>query len=225
MARRGIHAADGHGPGWGALAGLVLVACGCGKAAPPAPPPQPPPMSAMDKQNYDLTVGWVRDFERGFLDEGEATVDRCKAGAPDAVRLTFLDARLERPFTLAIGPNANGALAVWYGLRFDPKARTFALDAAQGMQLDVNGWRQVRGSMTDARFAALPSGSAAGGPPNFGSLGGAWFLETCLDGQYRLVIRDLPYSDADADFARPARGMVRLAGSVYTFGEPVGGGP
>jgi hypothetical protein len=203
------------------LAGLLAA---CGKAPPPAPP-QPPPMTAVQKQNYDMTVGWMRDLERGLLDDGKATVDLCVPGAPDATRLTFFDKALERPFTLGISANPKGALAVWYGLRYDPASRTFALDAAQGMQLDVNGWRQVRGSVTDARFAALASGSAGGAPPTFGSQGGIWFIETCLDGQYRLVVRDLPYNDADADFARPARGMVRLAGSVYTFGEPVGGGP
>jgi hypothetical protein len=202
-----------------ALGIVVMGLAGCGDAP---PPPGPPPLTPQQQQALAYTHKTFDAFLQSLLGDGHTPAAPCRASAPESVRLTFLDARYARAFTVSVSANQRGALAVWDSITRDAKTRAFGLGYRQGMQLDVNGWRQVRQSVLYARFRSIEPGALSGGPPSFGSQGGVWVIESCLRGEYSLAARDLPYRDQDEDFARTARTIVRLSGSVHTFGEPAG---
>ena len=197
----------------------TLFAAACGDAA---PPPAPPALTAQQVQQLAYTKQVQARFLHDLFGDGVTPAEPCRASAPESIRLLFVDAHWQRAFSVVVGTNQGGGLAVWDQVLRDPKSGAYALGHRQGMQLDVNGWRQVRQAVTDARFRQLAPGAYAGAPPRFGSTGGVWSIESCVAGTYSITVRDLPYAQQDEDFARAARTIVRLAGSVYTFGEYVG---
>ena len=197
----------------------TLLAAACGDAP---PPPGPPALTAQQVQQLEYTKQTQARFLHDLLGDGYLPAEPCRASAPESIRLLFVDARWQHAFSVVVRANQGGGLAVWDEIFRDPKSGAYVLGHRQGMQLDVNGWRQVRQAVTDARFRQLLPGAYAGAPPRFGSTGGVWSIESCIAGAYSITVRDLPYAQQDEDFARAARTIVRVAGSVSTFGEFVG---
>ena len=193
----------------GLLAATLLPACG----APPAPPPLVETPEQL-KTRADA-VATHRAFMHGIFGEGQALVDACKPGAPEAVRLTFHDVRWERAFTLGMVASGKGADAMWQGLREDRDAKRVVTVGVQGVRMDGNGWRQVRQSLTAPNYTSLPPEQliAYGTRGRFD--GDTYRIESCLDGKYRLTTRHKPDPVRDIDLLRAAQGMQRLAGSVY----------
>jgi hypothetical protein len=151
----------------------------------------------------------------GLFGEGQALIDTCKPGAVESVRLTFHDPDFKRAFTLGIVAEEKGALAMWQGLQRDAASKRVSTVGVQGVRFDVNGWRQVRQSLLNPNYSTLPPEALSPIGPRYRDQGDTWRIESCLDGAYRLTTRHKPDAYRDRDFLVAARGMMRLAGSLY----------
>jgi hypothetical protein len=196
------------------LAAGVVAAC-LAACSGDVPPPSAPVESADMQRVRAEAVATHRAFMTSIYGEGQALVDNCKPGAPEAVRLTYHDARWERAFTLGIVAAGKGADAVWQGLREDREHKRVVTVGVQGVRMDGNGWRQVRQSLTTPNYRSLPPEQLIAYGTRGRWDGETYRIESCLDGQYRLTTRHKPDPDRDIDLIHAAQGMMRLAGSVY----------
>lgn len=199
---------------YGVVAAAMLLAAGLAACSRP-PPPAPEPESAELQRVRAQSDQTHRAFMAGLYGEGQALIDTCKPGAPESARLTFHDPDFKRAFTLGFVAEAKGATAMWQGLQQDAATKRVATVGVQGVRLDGNGWRQVRQSLTNPDFATLPPEALSPVGPRYRDQGDTWRIESCLAGNYRLTTRHKPDADRDRDFLRAARGMMRLAGSLY----------
>jgi hypothetical protein len=188
---------------------LGLVACG------PESPLVAPVESAEAQKIRAEAIATHRDFITGIFGEGQALVDTCKPGVPDAVRLTFHDPAFERAFTLGFTAEAKGAVAMWQALREDATTHRVQTVGVQGVRMDGNGWRQVQQLLRDPRFVALPPQKVEPTGGRYRPEGDTYRIESCFDGQYRLTVRNKPDAEVDRALFRAAQGMQRLAGGVY----------
>ena len=192
---------------------LTLVVL-LGACAPAPSPPAPVESADMQRVRADA-IATHRAFMTGIYGEGEALVDACKPGAPEAVRLTFHDARWERAFTLGMVAEGKGAVATWQGLREDRANKRVVTVGVQGVRMDGNGWRQVRQSLTAPNYTSLPPEPLIAYGTRGRWDGDTYRIESCLDGKYRLTTRHKPDPQRDIDLIHAAQGLMRLAGSVY----------
>lgn len=191
------------------LALALLAAC--------SQPPQPLPVEESPEllRVREQSNATHRQFATGLFGEGQALVDTCKPGATESVRLTFHDPDFKRSFTLGIVAEEKGALAMWQGLQQDAASKRVSTVGVQGVRFDVNGWRQVRQSLLNPNYSTLPPETLSPIGPRYRDQGDTWRIESCLGGQYRLTTRHKPDAYRDRDFLVAARGMMRLAGSLY----------
>jgi hypothetical protein len=193
--------------------GLVVVAmvamAACGRAG--APQPAAPSSAQLDKQAIEAATARERNYQAALAKGDLAYLDECATGATDSIRLVEVGADRSQGYSLAVLPDARGAVAIWQGLQHAGGGKYTAY-GPQGMRLDGNGWRQLRQALVEPDFALHVEPVTLPWKPRAYPQA---FIAYCLDGH--------PFSaaaPASADerlaFERTAVAMRKLGGNYYS---------
>jgi hypothetical protein len=188
-----------------ALLAALLAACGERPATPPAPS-----AAQLDKQAIDAATERERDYQANLATGDLPYLGGCKPGAGDSIRL--VDIGSTQGYSLAVVPDARGAVAVWQGLQHAGNGK-FSAYGPRGMRLDVNGWRQLRQALAEPDFASRAEPIAE--PGKVLRRYPETFIAYCIEG--RAFLAAAPATpDERLAFERTAVAMRRLAGNYYS---------
>jgi hypothetical protein len=187
------------------IACIVLLAAGCGRD----PSASAPVLSSAQRDQQAIAAAteteraYQVELAKGHLDPPGA----CQAGSVDFVRLVDVAGDGSQGYSLAITPDARGAVAIWQGL-VRGAGGAYQAYGPKGMRLDVNGWRQIRQGLEETKDPYVEDSLA----PRASSA----FFVACLDGKRHSMRANM----APAQFDRVAVKMRRLAGNYYSPPAP-----
>jgi hypothetical protein len=195
------------------LVAIVMLAglAGCQRESAPEAARAPVPVPT-DQQVIDAATVLERKYQDA-LAKGELDfLAECGPGSAESMRLVEMAADDAQGYSLAVIADARGAVAIWQGIQHLGEGKYQAY-GPKGMRLDVNGWRQLRQSLSESSFVAGEKGVAGDGPVPAPSRA---FLAYCLDGERRVARA----SEDRSGFERIAVRMRRLAGNYYSPPAP-----
>jgi hypothetical protein len=140
--------------------------------------------------------------------------ERCAPGTPDEARLHYFDTWFLEAFTLAIRTMPEGAQATWRTVRNGPAKAGFEFGEPRLTTVPHKEWEALRVSLRAPDFTGLA--------PEEGVEvidGMQVSIESCLEGNYRVVVRSSPAGSDYAEFIGHARHISAAAGDVYALPE------
>jgi hypothetical protein len=195
------------------LVAIVMLAgvAGCQReSAPVAAPAAAPAMT--DQQAIDAATALERKYQDA-LAKGELDfLAECGPVSAESMRLVEMATDDAQGYSLAVIADARGAVAIWQGIQHLGEGKYQAY-GPKGMRLDVNGWRQLRQSLSESSFVdgeKVVDGDGLFLAPTRS------FLVFCLEGERGMASA----TTASAEFDRIAVRMRRLAGNYYSPPAP-----
>jgi hypothetical protein len=195
------------------LVAIVMLAglAGCQRESAPEAARAPVPVPT-DQQVIDAATVLERKYQDA-LAKGELDfLAECGPGSAESMRLVEMAADDAQGYSLAVIADARGAVAIWQGIQHLGEGKYQAY-GPKGMRLDVNGWRQLRQSLSESSFVdgeKVVDGDGLFLAPTRS------FLVFCLEGERGMASA----TTASAEFDRIAVRMRRLAGNYYSPPAP-----